>query len=249
LWYFNQDSVDTDVIDQMGNGANQTSRIGTAVITGDDPPGFSFATSMPVSGSGEGSLSANLAPFDQQNTGYTRGDSTALSAWMRRGETPLVIANPGFEIDTSGWFVDGGTLQRATAQFNSGTASGLIVPDGVTATVESGLTTGASPSVVEGVAYTASIWAYSATGHPFRLVIQWEDGGGSGVGSDVGDTVDPLPETWTLISVSGRAPSGAATVSPRIRVTGTPTGDDLLYIDDMSVSTDDLVLLDSPLIA
>lgn len=37
LWDFNQASTATDVVDLMGNGADQTAITGTAVITGDDP--------------------------------------------------------------------------------------------------------------------------------------------------------------------------------------------------------------------
>jgi hypothetical protein len=42
LWAFNQDAVTTAVTDLTGGGANQTARTGTTVVTGDDPPGFSF---------------------------------------------------------------------------------------------------------------------------------------------------------------------------------------------------------------
>jgi hypothetical protein len=42
LWSFDQDSVATAVTDITGGGADQTSIAGTAVVTGDDPPGFDF---------------------------------------------------------------------------------------------------------------------------------------------------------------------------------------------------------------
>jgi hypothetical protein len=43
LWGWNQASTATAVTDLMGGGANQVSITGTSVVTGDDPPGFSFA--------------------------------------------------------------------------------------------------------------------------------------------------------------------------------------------------------------
>lgn len=43
LWPFNQAATTTAVTDITGNGANQTTLTGTTVVTGDDPPGFSFA--------------------------------------------------------------------------------------------------------------------------------------------------------------------------------------------------------------
>jgi hypothetical protein len=45
---FNQASTADPVADVTGNGADQTSITGTTVITGDDPPGFSFASTTTV---------------------------------------------------------------------------------------------------------------------------------------------------------------------------------------------------------
>src|SRR5690606_8215478 len=42
LWAFNQESVTDPVNDLTGNGADQTARTGTAVVTNDDPPGFDW---------------------------------------------------------------------------------------------------------------------------------------------------------------------------------------------------------------
>jgi hypothetical protein len=42
LWAFNQADTSDDVLDLTGNGADQTAITGTTVVTGDDPPGFSF---------------------------------------------------------------------------------------------------------------------------------------------------------------------------------------------------------------
>jgi hypothetical protein len=43
MWRFDQASVGTPVTDDVGSGADETSIVGTTVITGDDPPGFSFS--------------------------------------------------------------------------------------------------------------------------------------------------------------------------------------------------------------
>lgn len=45
---FNQASTADPVADTTGNGADQTSITGTTVVTGDDPPGFSFISATPV---------------------------------------------------------------------------------------------------------------------------------------------------------------------------------------------------------
>lgn len=47
LWPLTQAAVTTPVDDITGNGANETSRTGTAVVTGDDPPGFDFTLGGP----------------------------------------------------------------------------------------------------------------------------------------------------------------------------------------------------------
>lgn len=42
LWDFNQASTGTAVADLTPGGSNQTSIVGTTVVTGDDPPGWTF---------------------------------------------------------------------------------------------------------------------------------------------------------------------------------------------------------------
>lgn len=43
LWAFDQAAVTTAVTDLTGNGANETARTGTVVVTNDDPPNFSLS--------------------------------------------------------------------------------------------------------------------------------------------------------------------------------------------------------------
>jgi hypothetical protein len=64
LWAFNQDSITTPVADLTGGGADQTSIIGTSVVTTDDPPGFSFA--LPRWRRGDGVI---LRPFVKTSGG------------------------------------------------------------------------------------------------------------------------------------------------------------------------------------
>jgi len=42
LWDFNQAAVGTAVTDLTGNGSDETTRSGTTVVDGDDPPGWTF---------------------------------------------------------------------------------------------------------------------------------------------------------------------------------------------------------------
>lgn len=48
LWVLNQAAVTTDVADLTGNGANQIDRVGTTVVTGDDPPNFPLGVDLVI---------------------------------------------------------------------------------------------------------------------------------------------------------------------------------------------------------
>jgi hypothetical protein len=66
LWDFNQAAVGTSVTDLTGNGADQTSRVGTTVIVGDDPPGWTFGLAStgkasPIQAAGRQRFQAHLA--------------------------------------------------------------------------------------------------------------------------------------------------------------------------------------------
>src|SRR5690606_36797945 len=59
LWAFNQESA-ADPVDDLVGDAHQISRTGTAVVTGDDPPGFDWGDEdePAIVGSGEATLPA-----------------------------------------------------------------------------------------------------------------------------------------------------------------------------------------------
>lgn len=57
VWPLNQESVATPVVDITGGGANQTAQSGTAVVLGDDPPGFNFE----LGGGGPVTVPVNVA--------------------------------------------------------------------------------------------------------------------------------------------------------------------------------------------
>lgn len=63
MWLFNQAAVTDPVLDETGNGADQTSRTGTTVVNGDDPPGFSFDLTAGVTVEFAGQLPALQGSF------------------------------------------------------------------------------------------------------------------------------------------------------------------------------------------
>lgn len=155
------------------------------------------------------------------------------------------LSNPGFEGDTSGWTTFGGTLARSTAQAHTGTASGLFTPDGASAGPWLGPLVASSPAVGVGGNYQATIWVYSPGGYStgVRLNLEWHDSGGSLLSTVTGTNTAISAGVWTQLTVSGVAPSGTVTASPRVVMTGTPTTSNTLYVDDLAVVlADDLDL-------
>lgn len=150
------------------------------------------------------------------------------------GTQRVLNGNPGFELDTTGWFASGGSLVRSTAQAHTGVASGLLTPDGVTATVEAGVTNSAAPPVTVGRAYRASMWVYSPDGYnPVLVAISWLDAGNVILSTSLGPATAVPAGVWTLLTVTGTAPASTAKASPRVRMTGTPAATDDLHIDDL----------------
>lgn len=68
LWRFDQASTTDPVNDQTGNGANQTSIVGTTVVTGDDPPGFSWGGGTTHSAAGAVTATATITASAETTT-------------------------------------------------------------------------------------------------------------------------------------------------------------------------------------
>lgn len=81
-WRFDQANTSDPIDDQTAGGADQTTLVGSTVVTGDDPPGFSFddgavAGSGVGFGAGFGSASASkLAPGAGTASGGASGDAS-----------------------------------------------------------------------------------------------------------------------------------------------------------------------------
>jgi hypothetical protein len=199
--------------------------------------------------SGEGTLSATLVEPFQPDTGILRGDGTVLRAYMRRGELLLPVANPSFDDDAVGWFGFGGSVDRSTGQFNTSPASGLLTPDGVTATPVVGLDPSSSPLASEGQVLRPRIWVMSLSGWSNVLpAIAWVDGGGATISEPTGDPVDLEAGVWTELEMVGRAPVGTVRISPRVWVANTPSASDVVFVDDVSITLEQVVELSSPFI-
>lgn len=143
----------------------------------------------------------------------------------------------GFEVNTAGWEPEGGTstFVRSTARAKTGTASGLQTPDGTAVTVRAKTTIAGSPPVVPGTAYTVTAWLNHDTGRDVDVSVMWLDAADLQVGTfDIWAAITAAADTWTKITGTRTAPSGAAKAKVHINQRTTPPASALLWIDDVT---------------
>jgi hypothetical protein len=132
LWPLNQASVTTAVQDITGGGADQVARVGTSVVTGDDPPGFDFALTQTVLGDG----SADLGPLTASATGLrtihgvSLGDLGTLTATGTGQRTVYGVALADLGFTATAHAVEFGTAV-ADLGLLAATASGHVIRYGV----------------------------------------------------------------------------------------------------------------------
>lgn len=142
-------------------------------------------------------------------------------------------ANPYFEVDALNWTGVGGTFVRSTAQSHQGVASGLLTPDGVTASVEARAEL--VPATV-GTVYRTSCWVRCATARSVSVGIRWHTAGSVFI-STSSAAVSVAANTWTLLDVTATAPATTGQAQIVTFMTGTPPITDLLYIDEAMIET------------
>src|SRR5690606_14553713 len=94
LWAFNQESVTDPVNDLTGNGADQIARTVTAVITGEDPPGFDWVDEPTIVGSGEATFPA-VAGSGSGAALIEGSGQAALPAYAGEGAGAALIEGSG----------------------------------------------------------------------------------------------------------------------------------------------------------
>lgn len=143
-------------------------------------------------------------------------------------------ANPYFETDASNWTLQAGaSFVRSTAQFHQGVASGLLTPDGSSATAEA---RAENVPATAAAAYQAQAWVRCAAARNVSVNINWRDAGGGLLGVTT-TTTAVAATTWTLITVPA-TPAPASTTQAQVTVTmsSTPPGSHLLHIDEAILS-------------
>lgn len=199
LWLFNQAATTTPVEDLSADGtADQTSLVGTTVVLGDDPPGFSFTASEDHSGAGS-------AEQLQLAAGTGQGAPTFTQA----GQTAALELNPGAGAGTPA-SADAG--QSVVLELQAGPGVGQLNHDGTGQAVVLVLTAEPAPGApaVTGEGAAASLLLAagtgqggadgdaSGTGQPVRI----ELGAGNGIGTP-GATGAGTAETIVLTAGPG----------------------------------------------
>lgn len=198
-----------------------------SVTVGDFDAGTDTTMTVDVTTTGPHWTTTDV-PFDIQAAGSVLTVTAVSSA-----ASNAINGNSTFEAGNTGWQGDGGTLTNSTAQAHGGTRSARLAPDGVTAVNRIRYTVADAPAVYPGVAYTFSVWVYSANGRSIDTFIQWLDSADAALTFDTPITTVVVPAaTWTNIVCTDRAVAGAAKGRPHINQRSTPAVGDLLYVDD-----------------
>lgn len=145
------------------------------------------------------------------------------------------LSNPDFESTTSPWTASGdSSFTVSNSQANTGSSSALLTPDGTSAScyIES-----------EGLPVTpAQVVSVSANVRPTNdsyglyLMIYWSNSSGGFISSSASGTFFTPAQKWTPVTFSAAAPATAASMAFLVVMGNTPTTDQLIYIDNCSVS-------------
>ncbi len=137
-------------------------------------------------------------------------------------------ANPYFTTGLAPWTALGGTASQDTSVFYSEFASGKLIPDGVTATVE--LRAENVPAAFA-TFYRGTAQVQCAVSRNVNIGINWRDGGGSIVGTSTA-TFAVTAGQWTPVNIRAQTAVGAVTGQLFVSMGGTPPGSNVLNIDE-----------------
>jgi hypothetical protein len=143
-------------------------------------------------------------------------------------EGTTLNANPFFETNVLNWTPVGGTFVRSTAHNISAPASGLLTPDGVTATVQVRSEAIATPV---GQSVRASAWVWSTAARNVDIIIRWTDAADALISTTTVTTALGAG-TWTFLDMTATAPANTVYSHLVISMGGTPPASNTIWIDD-----------------
>ncbi|MFI0484892.1 carbohydrate binding domain-containing protein [Actinomadura sp. 9N215] len=179
-----------------------------------------------------GTLSVPLANHDRDLDPSNLNGPYTQAAGAQDGTTYVLNDNPGFEDGLTSWTGIGGALSQDTTVTHAGTASGKIVPDGVSALVR----IDSDPVPVEASqTYRAQGWVRCAAARNVSLNINWFDASGGYLDTSV-NAQAVAADTWTIMSADMMAPAGAAQANIIPTLDGTPPPSAVLWVDEVELS-------------
>lgn len=194
----------------------------------------------PSLGNSGATPNANLASRTSTLTYTDTGLLLGVLEATARPNLPL-NSNPTFTSGVTGWTATNCTLAQSNAQTHGGLPfSGLITPNGTSATVFAESNLGpVRPNLSTLNApfwYQAQGWVYSPTGYSsVSLSVNWYDSAGTYL-STSSNTVSVPATTWTFLNNYYVVPVGAAQGTLVPTESGTPTGSNLLYLSNVTLT-------------
>lgn len=158
---------------------------------------------------------------------------SAVTVYNDPTEGVTLNANPYFETNAANWSVTGGTFVRSTAQFHEGAASGLLTPDGVTATAEVG---SELVAVTAGKTVRVSSWVRTGVTRSINIGMNWYNSTPTFLSADVVATASITLNTWTFVHFTAVAPANTAFVQMKFQETGTPPASNTLFVDESRIN-------------
>jgi ABC-type taurine transport system substrate-binding protein len=181
-------------------------------------------------------ISHDISPDRHIVTLYT--NPARIYTYFIVGGYPLttrtnLVANPNFEVNTTGWGVDAGvTLTRSTADFYSGVASGLL-SNTIAGQGINNLSNRQPASA--GLSYTASAYIKKASGVNFDYSIRlfFYDAGGSILSAPLSGEYT-IGSGWERQSVTATSPANTTTIGMQV-LRRTVAGAANFYVDALLI--------------
>lgn len=170
-----------------------------------------------------------LEPLSQTAAIRDTGSSTMSGSGSL---SPIMNANPTFEVNVTNWTATSCTLTRDTTQFNSGVASMKMVCAGG---VAQAVAESEKVAISQTKLYGATAWVRIAVARPVDVAINWYTSGDVYISTSTiaRATVSTL-NTWVAVEHLGlgKPPPTAAKASMTIALQGTPALNEAMFIDD-----------------
>lgn len=174
------------------------------------------------------------------------GDVSLVAAWQTTaspvtstlyGLTPA-NTNPTFTSSTAGWSAVNSTLALSSGLAFTGPNSGLLTPNGTSATVTAQITHATAPRIGPGFLVLGEAQVQATGGAAsVKLALEWLTSSRTTISTVVGtDQVIPADGTWHNLIFTGNPPAAERFVSLHIIVDGTPPATTKLNIGRGSIS-------------